>query len=38
MCNLGFGMNSRVFPWRLVPSFSRVLLRDHSNPRVVEVM
>ena len=33
-----FGMISRVFPWRLVPSFSRVLWRDHINPRISEVM
>ena len=30
-----FGMN---FPWRLVPYFSRVLWRDHPNPRIVEFM
>ena len=40
MCNLGFWM-SRVFgmnfPWRLVAPCSRVLWRDHINPRILEV-
>ena len=29
---------SRVLVWRLVAPLSRVLLRDHPNPRIVEVM
>ena len=41
MCNLGFWM-SRVFgmnfPWRLVAPCSRVLWRDHINPRILEVL
>ena len=28
----------KVLVWRLVPSFSRVLWRDHPNPRIVEVL
>ena len=27
----------KVLVWRVVPSFSRVLWRDHPNPRIVEV-
>ena len=30
-----FGMN---FPWRLVAPCSRVLWRDHINPRILEVL
>ena len=30
-----FGMN---FPWRLVAPCSRVLGRDHPNPRILEVL
>ena len=26
------------FPWRLVAPYSRVLWRDHINPRILEVM
>ena len=29
---------SRVLVWRLVPPFSRVLGRDHINPRILEVL
>ena len=28
----------KVLVWRLVPSFSRVLWRDHPNPRILEVL
>ena len=30
-----FGM---IFPWRLVAPCSRVLWRDHNNPRILEVL
>ena len=33
-----FGMNPRVFHGDNVPPFSRVLWRDHINPRIFEVM
>ena len=29
---------SRVLVWRLVPPCSRVLWRDHINPRILEVL